>query len=940
MKKTYLQLRLILFTLLSILAFNDSFATHVAGGYINYECTGNPNEYIITVTLYRDCSGVPAPNHISTLPEYDPFFCIPLGDPMLSFQNDCALGDPPNDDMCDTGPFCGTEECLKLELVHSEEVSQLCENDIQNSTCNGGSLPGFEKYVYQTTVTLPPCDGWTVTFELCCRNPATNVQNADGANFVMSTTIYTEDNQCNTTPAVTAAPQPYVCVNENVSYNLGAFEPDGDSIVFSLVDAYATPTNTVNYQAGYSGVEPIPGITINPNTGAVNFTPTVTGNFIVVIQMNEYNENGNLLSTTNYDFQFTVQNCSNNSPNNNGNGVINIDGAAILEGPDEISMCLNETTCLDLVFSDDDPDDVLTVTSNLENIFPNATMTLDGDNPVTATVCFDALDEEETNVVTFLIQDGACPIQGQNNYTLTVNSIECDGCFLNVNANVINCMDIEGSLSFINAPETGQLIIQDCYGDQIIIDPPFETGEGFLFDNLPEMPDECEITAWFTDQVEDENCEGSIIVGFEEFLISLNVTPDILVECPTDDPFDLFANASGGSEPYTFIWYDDENLTNQIDTGDNIAVDPENETTTYYVQVEGGCGETTTESVTITFDLPDPLTIDYDDEVIQDCPSDEVSISLNDIQGGNEPYTIIWEDASGTTIDNDTMATAVLPNETTTYTVTVMDDCGDEVTGEITVTVDYDGVQVILDDEYTIECPGDEVILTAEAFSGTEPYQYSWSNGDMGAEISVYPESETSFTVTVTDACGDQTTATTTVFLMDYDPLLVTVDDVQGCPESFATVTAEAEGGAGEYTYNWPQLEGVDSEGNTASFLMGEEGSTFNMTVIDKCGNFAQAIFEIEVVNCDIIIPNVITPNNDGVNDAFHVRNLEFHPNTQLRIFNRWGNLVFETNDYDNDWRGVKNNGTDLSDGTYFYILTLTTDSEVFEGTVKISRGK
>lgn len=71
------------------------------------------------------------------------------------------------------------------------------------------------------------------------------------------------------------------------------------------------------------------------------------------------------------------------------------------------------------------------------------------------------------------------------------------------------------------------------------------------------------------------------------------------------------------------------------------------------------------------------------------------------------------------------------------------------------------------------------------------------------------------------------------------------------------------------------------------------------------------------VVIPNIITPNIITPNGDGMNDFLVFINLEFHPKSHLIIFNRWGNKVYESLDYQNDW-----NAEDVSDGTYFYILT------------------
>jgi gliding motility-associated-like protein len=94
----------------------------------------------------------------------------------------------------------------------------------------------------------------------------------------------------------------------------------------------------------------------------------------------------------------------------------------------------------------------------------------------------------------------------------------------------------------------------------------------------------------------------------------------------------------------------------------------------------------------------------------------------------------------------------------------------------------------------------------------------------------------------------------------------------------------------------------------------------------------------------DIFIPQAFTPNSDGDNDYFEIVGLENYPINHLTIFNRWGNIVFETDNYTNDWQGTTNvnltlGGELLPTGTYFYILDLKQeDMEIFKGYVYIQR--
>ena len=94
---------------------------------------------------------------------------------------------------------------------------------------------------------------------------------------------------------------------------------------------------------------------------------------------------------------------------------------------------------------------------------------------------------------------------------------------------------------------------------------------------------------------------------------------------------------------------------------------------------------------------------------------------------------------------------------------------------------------------------------------------------------------------------------------------------------------------------------------------------------------------EVLIDICEIVIPNVFTPlNGDAANIAFEIVGLENYDNVLLRIFDRWGNLVYEDFDYSNDdmWYGE-----DSADGTYWYTLALPNGVE-HQGPVTIFRDR
>ncbi len=89
--------------------------------------------------------------------------------------------------------------------------------------------------------------------------------------------------------------------------------------------------------------------------------------------------------------------------------------------------------------------------------------------------------------------------------------------------------------------------------------------------------------------------------------------------------------------------------------------------------------------------------------------------------------------------------------------------------------------------------------------------------------------------------------------------------------------------------------------------------------------------------------PNAITPNGDGLNDFLMFEELIFDsqefPNSELTIFNRWGDIIYKAHPYHNDWDGRSNTGEKLPQGTYYYILRLDiSEGEIMRGDITILR--
>jgi gliding motility-associated-like protein len=112
--------------------------------------------------------------------------------------------------------------------------------------------------------------------------------------------------------------------------------------------------------------------------------------------------------------------------------------------------------------------------------------------------------------------------------------------------------------------------------------------------------------------------------------------------------------------------------------------------------------------------------------------------------------------------------------------------------------------------------------------------------------------------------------------------------------------------------------------------------TTYTLTGIDVFGCMSVDSITVNVEsNMNVVIANILTPNNDSKNDTWIVDGIEFYPNTQVKIVNREGEIVYESDAYDNTWNGTFN-GKLLPDATYYYILVFENEAKVYKGAVTL----
>jgi gliding motility-associated-like protein len=98
----------------------------------------------------------------------------------------------------------------------------------------------------------------------------------------------------------------------------------------------------------------------------------------------------------------------------------------------------------------------------------------------------------------------------------------------------------------------------------------------------------------------------------------------------------------------------------------------------------------------------------------------------------------------------------------------------------------------------------------------------------------------------------------------------------------------------------------------------------------------------VDMQLCETYVPEFFSPNGDGKNDGFVIKNIENYPNNKLKIFNRWGNLVYQKDGYLNEFEGYANvqmqqGNQKLPAGTYYVILDYGDGkTEVYNGYLQL----
>ena len=405
MKKSPINYYILIIIILLLSITNTAKSNQYAGVDLSYTCIGG-NTYRITLTHYRDCSGITAPLSMEIH-----FYCS--SDTNNNYITNIPL-------VSNTG----------------QEITPSCSQQPSSCSYGGGSefmYPyGVREFVYSGIVTLPPCADWNIYWTGTPRNPISTIVSYGGLSHI-HTTLNSTIAFCNSSPiyknnAVATAP-----INNALTLDYGAIDPDGDSLVYSL---YAPLTNyyppssfgTVSYNSPYNQYDFLSSSTpilLDSLTGIITCTPNVIQSTVIGVKIDQWREiNGvqTLIGTNYRDSKLVIVNNNNAIPTLSGMDFTNSHTYNPNDSTYIDTLFINTAIEFDINGYDADSSNSLAIGSaekfniDWDNGITNATFTTYNNGTNSAYAHFSWLpliSDIGTYTFEVTIQDLACPYYGE-----------------------------------------------------------------------------------------------------------------------------------------------------------------------------------------------------------------------------------------------------------------------------------------------------------------------------------------------------------------------------------------------------------------------------------------------------------------------------------------------------------------------------------------------
>ena len=312
-------------------------------------------------------------------------------------------------------------------------------------------------------------------------------------------------------------------------------------------------------------------------------------------------------------------------------------------------------------------------------------------------------------------------------------------------------------------------------------------------------------------------------------------------------------------------------------------------------------------------------------------PSNSISISLNpnifptNCNSNTGSATVIATGGIGSYIYNFSNSTGNFTTTSTTFnslpfgnTIVYANDLNNCLSNSVSVHINSVNAPLITIQTNSINCFGGLGNAVANS-ANNNGYVYLWQNSFSTSNNSGNLVAGT-YSVLITDSISGCKTISNFNIIQSINQFSLDIKDIikPDCEQSNGSISVLVSGGNVNYLYLW-------SNGAVQATVYNLPSSSYIVTVKDEFN--CMKTLEVNLnCNTSIFIPELVSPNNDGLNDFFEIKGIFNYPNNKLSIFNRWGNIIYEKEKYMNDWNG-KSNVNDatgegfLPSGTYFVIF-------------------
>jgi gliding motility-associated-like protein len=421
-------------------------------------------------------------------------------------------------------------------------------------------------------------------------------------------------------------------------------------------------------------------------------------------------------------------------------------------------------------------------------------------------------------------------------------------------------------------------------------------------------------------------------IGTDNVTIEMTATPVNLVLPTVMDvnclgPFVVSPTTlQGGVGIYTYTW---ESNGGTVASTQNLATTI-SENTLYTLTVEDGCGNVATDQTQVNL-IPEIITVDLGPDLFVPCQENILVDPI--INGGFGPFDYAWtsnqlDAGSGSTL-------SLIANGFIPVILNIEDQCGNTGSGDLFITIPTTPPQLIISNDTTI-CLGMSRTLQLQIVDPIGSYDIIWLPGYSGGQtLTVSPNETTSYSVYVEDQCGNSSTANSVIHVewvkakFDFD-----------YTDAWGVETYNASEPSDSY-FVWDFDDGeISNEFEPVHIFSDNYAHNITLYAVSP-GGCVDSIGQTFYPFIDLFVPSAFTPDNDGVNDYFLARGHDIRY-FEITIFNRWGDIVFHSNDIDEPWVG-DNSGSDyfVQNEIYTYVVEavgIRQDAIVKKGTITVVR--